>query len=276
VGTGLSICSNGACCSWFDEENPCCGEQDPQELYPAIKIKKYAGPPGKCSASMVNELEDNVYIVPNPNESWSYCYEIWVPETSDECVDQVMMKDPAPKGGINPSFFSISSTNATFPNRFCPGEAKKYIQGPIKPGTLSPEDDIDAVVKGRGELTYKPVEDSDPAAVDVYSCPIDMGETDETICPSYDAVTVLGIKTGSSSVVNNLDPSSLFYDLKFLGTDASPEVSFKIDSPFDFATDMYIQYHEKVVGSTSGALDPACVGKPNEPGCNPSATSITA
>jgi hypothetical protein len=103
-----------------------------------------------------------------------------------------------------------------------------------------------------------------------------MGETDETICPGYDAVGTMAVKTQSGSIYPPLlDPSSMFYDIQFGGTAESPEVSFKLDSPFDNKVDVYVQYHTHPYGSTSGALDPACKGMPQESACNPSAPSTT-
>lgn len=111
----------------------------------------------------------------------------------------------------------------------------------------------------------------------VPKCVLDMGETDETICPGDDVVTVIDIKAQNNRIIPaTLDPSKILYDLRFTGSEASPEVSFKVDNPFDFAVDMFVQYHTKVEGSTAGALDPACDGSLMEPACNPRATPIKA
>jgi len=104
-----------------------------------------------------------------------------------------------------------------------------------------------------------------------------MGKTDETICPGDDVVTVIDIKAKDNRIIPaGMDPSKILYDLSFTGSEASPEVSFKVDNPFDFPVDMFVQYHIKVEGSKSGALDPACDGNLMEPACNPNATPIKA
>jgi len=109
------------------------------------------------------------------------------------------------------------------------------------------------------------------------TAPVVMHGTGSSLCPSNNGVTVKSVKAENNKIVpTDLDPSSIFYELNFTGTEAAPEVTFKLDSPFSFDVGMYIQYSEKVSGSSSGALDPACIGNPVEPGCNPSATSVAA
>lgn len=106
-------------------------------------------------------------------------------------------------------------------------------------------------------------------------CPYEMGETDETICPGYDAVGTMAVKTQSGSIYPpRMDPSNMFYDIEFGGTPESPEVSFKLDSPFEYKVDVYVQYHKHPEDSTGGGLDPACIGMPQEASCNPDAPSI--
>jgi hypothetical protein len=106
---------------------------------------------------------------------------------------------------------------------------------------------------------------------------MEIGKTDDTICPGYDVVNVLSFKTGQGHIVPvGLDPSSIFYGMSFKGTSLSPEVSFKIDNPFSDSKNMLIQYHKHPTGSTRGALDPACNVLLAEPGCNPTASAITA
>ena len=108
-------------------------------------------------------------------------------------------------------------------------------------------------------------------------CPYLVGDTDSTICPDQDVIVLYGVKSDDNRIVPaGLDPSSIFYDLKFKGNSSSPEVSFKIDNPFDFAVDMLIQYHFHPKGSTKGGLDTNCTSRLNEPGCVPQSPSITA
>ena len=311
---------SGKCCSWTDPSNPCCGEENPTPIIPQIKIVKYAGPPGSCSAGGVGNLQDNMYTVPDSTSSWCYCYEISVPSTSGECLFNVQMKDTSPVGGTAGGNY-IAVTNSTGGGTLCPGTTV-FVEGSSHPGSAVPEGEgpINATVVGTGQLTLQSVTDSNPAGVNVPAptpapvqptpapvrptpapvrptpapvrptpapvaptpapvaqCSINMGKTESTICPSNGIISTLQVKSENNKVIpSNLDPSSIFYDLAFSGTAAAPEVSFKIDSPFDFNVDMFVQYHKKVAGSTAGALDPACATKLQEPGCNPSATPITA
>ncbi len=260
----------------------------PKTPKPQIQIVKYAGPAGSCSSTDISKLKDDVYTVPSATSSWAYCYVISTPTSSEECLYDVTLSDPAPLGGIGSQILITKVTDL-----LCPGETI-YISGPNRTGSLAPEGSIDATVVGTGYYSSQQVTDKDPAAVDLQivpaptiapiiptppptKCLMDMGHTDSTICPNEDVVTVVSINAENNRIIpENLDPSSIFYDLSFVGTESAPEVSFKIDNPFDFEVDMYIQYHYKAVGSSNGALDPACDGNIKEPGCNPSATTITA
>jgi hypothetical protein len=181
---------NGACCDWHDPENPCCGEENPTALSPEIKIIKYAGPPGYCEEGGMAMMEDVLYTVPDSTASWTYCYEISIPDTSDECLIDMEMNDPAPVGGTGGSLPVYNSTGGTL---FCPGH-KVYVEGSsIHPGSSAPEGPYDATVVGTGELTLQEVTDSDPAGVTIPfnpsvkikkyagppgSCPVDMDTGD--------------------------------------------------------------------------------------------------
>jgi len=102
----------------------------PQTPIPVIAIKKYAGPStASCSASGIASMEDNLYTVPSTSSSWKYCYEVSVPSTSQECLYDVVMNDPAPIGGTGGSV-NVTSVSA----KLCPGE-KVYISGDVKDGS---------------------------------------------------------------------------------------------------------------------------------------------
>jgi hypothetical protein len=106
-----------------------------------------------------------------------------------------------------------------------------------------------------------------------------MGMTGKTICPTSPngIVTTLGLSTDDDRIIPaGLVPSELLYDLRFFGTDAAPEVSFKVDNPFDFKVNMMVQYHNRPTGSINGALDPNCIGRVNEPACDPTSPAIKA
>lgn len=263
----------------------------PETPTPEIQILKFAGPPGLCDASNIGSMEPELYTVPSVTDNWVYCYEISIPDSSSgECLYDVVFNDPAPIGGTGPGNQTVTQPS----DLLCPGD-KIYIEGDVKIGALAPEDSIDAYVYGTGQYSGIEVTDEDPAAVDVYEevitlpptpaptyCPIDMGDVDTTICPpnSYgtvDTVTTLRVKSENNQIIpDDLDPSSIFYDMSFGGTSVAPLVSFKILNPFDFPVDMYIQYHEKAFGSSNGALDAVCVDRPLEPECAPDAPLITA
>jgi len=283
---------NGKCCSWTDPDNMCCGDAPGTSYTPVVDVKKYAGPVGQCAAGMMTGLQDVLYTLPLSSSSWQYCYVVTVPSTSQECLYQMSMVDPAPIGGISSGSPIAVTSSTSDADMMCPGDVR-YFPGRVVQGLTAQEGPFDATVTGKGVLSLKTVSDVDPASVTPppvpptpapvtltmapTRCPMDMGKVDTTICPFIDAVDVIEIKADNNRIIpENLDPSSIFYDLKFVGTAEAPEVSFKIDNPFDFEVDMYIQYHSKAKASTSGALDPACVGRLEEPACNPSATSITA
>jgi len=73
-----------------------------------------------------------------------------------------------------------------------------------------------------------------------------------------------------------LDPKDIFYDLQFLGSGVTTEISFKLDNPFDFDVGMFVQYPNRPTGSSHGALETNCVGDPVESACNPASLPIKA
>jgi hypothetical protein len=108
------------------------------------------------------------------------------------------------------------------------------------------------------------------------ACGVDMGATSSTVCMpvgSVKTVTMVELKVGDSTP-GIPDPTDLIYDISHAGTIDAPLVTFKVDNPFDFDVDMYVQYHEKK--GSKGAFDPACLKDMQKPGCHTNADTITA
>jgi len=106
-----------------------------------------------------------------------------------------------------------------------------------------------------------------------------MGKTGGDICPTSGRNIISTLKVKAERNVSfpvALDPTDFFYDLQFLGSGASTEISFKLDNPFDFSVGMFIQYLNRPTGSTHGALETNCVGDPITSSCNPASLPIKA
>jgi hypothetical protein len=95
------------------------------------------------------------------------------------------------------------------------------------------------------------------------------GSSGGDICPGVLAVKPL------ANTVQNLPPSELFYGISFGGTEEAPEVSFKVDNPFEENADIYIQYENHIAEGEPGRKD-VCEKFPNTPGGNPAASEVTA
>jgi len=105
-------------------------------------------------------------------------------------------------------------------------------------------------------------------------CDFDMGTTGTTLCVPNDGVVLVGTKTGSGNFVpDGFTSDDLLHNIVQNG---DMTVSFKVDNPFDFAVDMYVQHHVFAQESVNGALDAACNKKLAEPACNENADTITA
>jgi len=95
----------------------------PQIPIPQVAIKKFAGPStSSCSQAGIALMEDNLYTIASTSESWMYCYEVSVPSTSQECLYDVVMNDPAPMGELAPQEISqqqiqpcVPATRSTSP-----------------------------------------------------------------------------------------------------------------------------------------------------------------
>jgi hypothetical protein len=133
----------------------------PETPTPEIKILKYAGPPGSCSAGGMSSLEPDLYTVPSSEDEWAYCYVVSIPASSPECLYDVQMNDPAPIGGA-------SNQNITeLSELLCPGDVV-YVPGDTFSGSDAPEGPFDATVVGTGYYSGQEVTEQDDAAVDVY------------------------------------------------------------------------------------------------------------
>jgi hypothetical protein len=126
-------------------------------LVPAIEIKKYAGPAGSCNEEGQRLLFDNTYVLPNMTAWWEYCYKIIVPSSSQECVGQMNLTDPAPGGTVG---LSVPIPGGSL----CPGGSMFY-GGGANQGLVDPEGPFSATVVGKGVDSGKIVTDLDPAAV---------------------------------------------------------------------------------------------------------------
>jgi len=131
----------------------------PQTPKPQISIKKYAGPPGLCTAVGVHLMKDDEYILPSNYAHFAYCYEITVPSSSDECVYDIVLNGPAPIGGTG-SPKAVTSKNQLL----CPGE-KIYVAGLTKTCSYGDEGPIDATVDGYGYYSGNVVHSQDPASI---------------------------------------------------------------------------------------------------------------
>jgi len=105
---------------------------------PLISIKKSAGPTGMCNSSGINSMRKQY----STSEPWIYCYEISVPTTSQECLYDVVLADPAPAGGTG------GPRNVTrLDEVLCPGQTR-YISGEPRWGRT--DGNIEATVEGYG------------------------------------------------------------------------------------------------------------------------------
>ena len=270
------------CCDW--SLGSCCGAKTLPTYTPLVQVEKYAGPSGQCAAGNMADMQDVLYTLPTWNASWSYCYVVTVPQGS-ECLYNMEMSDSAPIGGIGSGYVLTNYTSKRDytslmeAETMCPGDVK-YVPGPtIYNGIEKPEEGYDACVVGTGIMSGNDVSACNPAGVEPPLCSLNMGVTEGNLCPgNVDAVSTLEVKAMNNVIIPaGYDPSGMFYNMSIGGVaGVAAEITFKLDSPFEFPADMFVQYHKKAVGSSKGALDPSCDAKLQEPGCNEQATTITA
>jgi hypothetical protein len=108
-----------------------------------------------------------------------------------------------------------------------------------------------------------------PAEPTLEECVTDTGVTGSTICPDTNVVSMLGFE--GSALPIDLD---ILFDLEFTGTPTVPTVTFKVNNPFGWSADIYVQHHRDVA-EIAGALDEDCDGQVDIGSCNPTA-AITA
>lgn len=179
----------------------------PETPTPKISITKFAGPAGSCNAEGVSSstLEDHLYTVPSNSDNWAYCYEVSVPESSEECLYDVSMNDPAPIGGLQGHSVTQPS------DRLCPGETV-YISGSSFPGSAAPEGMIDATVTGTGYYSGQTVTHQDAAAVELYEVAATQAPTPEPVPPAIEIVKYAG-PPGRCSAAGLMGDSLLEDDL---------------------------------------------------------------
>ena len=106
------------------------------------------------------------------------------------------------------------------------------------------------------------------------TCP-EMHNTGDSKCPGYDGniVDMLAVQGYPLPVGEGVD-ADVIYDIQFEpDAGAHGQVSFKVDNPWEFNTDVYVEFHEEV--GSHGAFDVECVRDLNKPGCDPGADTIT-
>lgn len=261
---------------------------------PEIQILKYAGPPGICSSEGMSDLEPDLYTVPSVSGDWAYCYEISVPESSDECLYDVHMNDPAPIGGL-PNH-SITHTSESL----CPGDTV-YVSGSSISGSLAPEGFIQATVVGTGYYSGIQVTDTDDAAVEVYediittapipkptasptnmpiASPTDMPAASSSANPTAAETLVASTPkcipddnlsnpgsqhcpnaTGTGVVALNVQGASpspedvdIIWNITETGDGSS--IQFQVYNPFPVTTRVFVKYHEPA--GEAGAWSQAC------------------
>jgi hypothetical protein len=107
-------------------------------------------------------------------------------------------------------------------------------------------------------------------------CSMNMGVTGATLCDNdQNGVVLIEKKTGNDIVIlSGYDVSQIIYDISTSDDNVAPMVTFKVDNPFLFPVDMYVQHHKKV--GSHGAMDPACDKELQQPGCDLLADNITS
>jgi hypothetical protein len=108
-------------------------------------------------------------------------------------------------------------------------------------------------------------------------CSMNMGVTGATLCANdpTNGVVLIDKKTENDIVIpSGYDVSQIIYDISTSGDDVAPEVIFKVNNPFPFPADMYVQHHKRV--GSHGAMDPTCDKELQQPGCDLLADDVTS
>jgi len=120
-----------------------------------IAVKKYAGTPDLCNTAGIKIMQYDLYTVPD-NVEWAYCYEISVPSTSDECLYDITLLDPALTGELD-RLRSVTTANETI----CPGGEKRYIAGPVNRISQTLTESTMVTIQGYGYYSGKLVTSRD-------------------------------------------------------------------------------------------------------------------
>ena len=236
---------------------------------PVIKLSKTVviGELGSCTI----EGDEEVDVKMGSDDIVTFCYK--VTNTGHEDLTSIVITD-------------ANGCSVTFEGTLAQGESRYASPCHQQEGVDSMPQDNDATVVGTGFESGATVDDSDPAAVTIYTdaptgAPVttptdppvcnmgEMGKTDDDYCEGAGVVLLESIGSGPPSenpVIWGIEPT--------IGTDDNANsVKFKVDNPFENDADIYVQFHEKV-GKKAG--DGVCIGQMDAPGCNAGATEIEA
>jgi hypothetical protein len=98
-----------------------------------------------------------------------------------------------------------------------------------------------------------------------------MPNTSDTVCPGVmDIVTLEGTHGGVT-----VPDAPIIFDISFDEDPVLPHVTFKVDNPFETASDIYVRYHT-AAGKVAGSFTPDCERQIDVPGCNMAASTIEA
>jgi hypothetical protein len=244
-----SIDSSGAQVTDSDDATvspPHPSDDVPKDVSPAVEIKKYAGPEGKCSAAYIMDkiMVDDTYTLPSADAPWQYCYVISVPPTTNEstteCVSSLTMVDKAPNG-LTPSGDAIDISLDS--GKLCQGETK-YLVGPVVTGLTETEGPFEATVTGKGVTTSTDVSAIDSATVvpPVEPRDAELCVHDRTEPPECAEDIVLMSDAATDFTVNPITIISQDTDT----------VTFTISNPFaDDVLAMFYQFAKADSGSSS-------------------------
>jgi len=122
----------------------------PRKPKTRLLLKKYAGPPGMCSEDGIttSSMQDNIFSVASAMTNFIYCYVISVPTTSQECLYDIVLNDPARIGGTNgPQVITQRH------ELLCPGQ-KLFISGNVsRLRKVASEGMVVATVEGYGQYS---------------------------------------------------------------------------------------------------------------------------
>jgi len=214
-----------------------------------------------------------------PDEDVTYCYQAQNDAAvgASACsLGNVVITDPDLDG------IDGGSTACAFPNLILGPQEMTPFCNPVRPSKVKTTK-VETVAEAEGtpvwddgsEIAELEVQtDTDLAGVVPMICDFDMNTRGSELCLPQDGVALLETKTASGDVV----PAGFVADdlLFNIVQNGDMTVSFKVDNPFSFPVDMYVQKHVFAAGSVNGALDADCEKSLQEPGCNESTELVTA